>query len=101
LSPFRSHTEFAGVWILLEIKGLWFEHNTAAQDTFSFEAKDYRGFAFSRLSHDSQNVTVNLCDAADHWFQIKIQGDDRLGVRVTQPELNRIIQSFGPIRPNS
>jgi hypothetical protein len=101
LSPFRSHTEFARVLILLEIKGLWFEHNTAAPDIFSFKTDNYRGFEFSGLSHDWQYVTLNFFDAADHWFQINIKGDERSGVRVTQPEINLIIQSFGPIPPNS
>jgi hypothetical protein len=101
LSPFRSHTEFARIWILLEIKGLWFEHDTVAPDIFSFETNDYRGFEFSGLSRGSQNVTVNLSDMADHWFQINIQGDDRLGIRINQPEINCIIQSFGPVWSNT
>src|SRR5207302_9251571 len=44
LSPFRSREEFASVLILLEVKGIWFEHNSAASDIFSFETKGYRGF---------------------------------------------------------
>ncbi|HKI11994.1 MAG TPA: hypothetical protein VKA02_07765 [Candidatus Acidoferrum sp.] len=98
-SPFRSHKEFARVRILLGIKGLWFEHNPAAPDIFSFETNDYRGFELSGLSHDWQNVTVNLFDKTDRRFQISVLGDVRSGARVTQPEINRIIRSFGPIRP--
>ncbi len=95
-SPFRSHREFARVRILLGIKGVWFEHNPAAPDIFSFETNDYRGFELSGLSHDWQNVMVNLFDKTDRWFQISVLGDVRSGARVTQPEINRIIQSFGP-----
>jgi hypothetical protein len=98
-SPFRSHEKFARVWILLNIKGLWFEHNTAPPDIFSIETSSYRGFEFSGLSRDWQNVTLNLFDGADRRFQINVLGDARSGVRITQPEINRIIQSFGPHSP--
>jgi hypothetical protein len=98
-SPFRSHEKFARVWILLNIKGLWFEHNTAPPDIFSIETSSYRGFEFSGLSRDWQNVTLNLFDGADRRFQINVLGDARSGVRITQPEINRMIQSFGPHSP--
>src|SRR5208282_4784031 len=103
-SPFRSHREFTRVRILIGIEGLWFEHNTAAPDIFSFETNGYRGFEFSGLSHDWQNVTLDLFDATDRWFQINISGDARSGVSVTQSEVNRLIQTFGPAhstQPNS
>src|SRR5271156_3251827 len=96
-SLFRSHTEFARVLALLEIKGVWFEHNTAAPDIFSFATDTFRGFEFSGLSQGWQNVTLHLFDKTDHWFQINIQGDERLGVRVTQPQINLIIQSFSSV----
>jgi len=101
LSPFRWHTEFARVWILLEIKGLWFEHNTAPPDIFSFETNDYRGFELSGLSHDWQDVTVNLFDTANHWFVVNIQGDELRGVKITQPEINVVIHSFGFIHSDT
>jgi hypothetical protein len=95
LSPFCSHREFARTLVLLEIKGLWFEHSKAAKDIFSFETVDYRGFENSGLSDDWQNVTVDLFDKADrHWFAITIEGGAHSGVRLTQPEINRVIQSF-------
>jgi hypothetical protein len=95
-SPFRSRTGFARVYILLDIKGLWFEHNAVSPDIFSFKTKGYRGFEFSGLSHDWQNVVVNLFDETDHRCRIDILGDARSGVRLTQPEINRVLQSFGP-----
>jgi hypothetical protein len=49
---FPSHTEFARIRILLEIKGLWFEQNTAAPGIFSFETNDYRGFEFKGAEGD-------------------------------------------------
>jgi hypothetical protein len=97
-SPFISHREFARVRILLEIKGLWFEHNVAALDIFSIETKGYRGFEFSRLSHDWQEVDLSIFDPTDHALHISILGDARFGVRLTQSEINRVIQSFGPAR---
>jgi len=93
-SPFRSHREFARVRRLLEIKGAWFEHNTAAPDIFSFSTNYYRGFEFSGLSHDWQHVTVNFFDTKDRWLQINILGDAGNHVRLTQSEINRLIQSF-------
>lgn len=103
LSPFRSHKEFARIRTLIEIKGLWFEHSTAAPDIFSFETGDYRGFEESGLSHDWQNVVLHLFDRGDrHWFTILIAGDARSGVRLTQDEINRVIRSFRktPSQPN-
>jgi hypothetical protein len=36
-----------------------------------------------------------LFDKADrHWFAITIEGGAHSGVRLTQPEINRVIQSF-------
>jgi hypothetical protein len=95
LSPFCSHREFARTLVLLEIKGLWFEHGKAAADIFSFETDTYRGFEISSLSHDWQNVALDLFDKTGrHWFAITIDGDARSGVRLTQPEINRVIRSF-------
>lgn len=95
LSPFRSHKEFARALILLEIKGLWFEHNTAVPDIFSIQTKGFRGFEIRGLSHDWQMVSLNLFDSADHWLTISVEGDARAGVRMTQSDINCIIQSFG------
>jgi hypothetical protein len=95
LSPLRSHTDFARTRILLEIKGLWFEHSAAASDIFSFETKDYRGFENSGLPHGWQNVVLHLFDKRDqHWLIILIAGDDRSGVKLKQAEVNRVIDSF-------
>jgi len=95
LSPLRSHTDFARIRTLLEIKGLWFEHSAAPSDIFSFETKDYRGFENSGLPHGWQNVVLHLFDRRDqHWFTILIAGDDRAGVKLKQVEVNRVIGSF-------
>jgi hypothetical protein len=93
-SPFRSRKEFARFQTLLEMKGDWFEHNSAAPDIFSFETNGYRGFEISGLSHDWQTVTLSLFDSADHWFQVRL-GDVHARAVLTQPEINRVIQSFG------
>ena len=98
-SPFRTHRNFARFQTLLEIKGLWFEHNVVAPEIFSFETTNYRGFELSGLSHDWQNVTLNLFDVRDRRFVMNIKGDSRSGVKITQPEINRIIQSFRPAQP--
>jgi hypothetical protein len=100
LSPLRFRREFVRTRVLLEIKGLWFEHNTAVPDIFSFETKDYRGFEISDLSSDRQIVELNLFDREDHWFTVNISCDARSGVKLTQPEINRVIQSFGAASPS-
>lgn len=94
-SPFRSHKEFARVLTLLEIKGLWFEHNVATPDIFSFDTTDYRGFELSGLSHDWQRAVLDLFDKSDHHsFAIRIEVDSRSGEKLTQSEINRVIQTF-------
>jgi hypothetical protein len=95
LSPLRSHTDFARIQTLLEIKGTWFEHSAAPSDIFSFETKDYRGFETSGLPHGWQNVVLHLFDRRDqHWFTILIAGNDRAGVKLKQAEVNRVLGSF-------
>lgn len=100
LSPFRSRTEFRRYESLLEAKGVWFEHNVAAPDIWSFQTKDCHGFEVSGLRRGWENVTLNLFDSEDHRFVINIQGDEQRGVEVSQPEINRVIQSFAaaPVR---
>lgn len=93
-SPFRSRKEFVRFQGLLELKGLWFEHNVAAPDIYSFETNGFQGFEISGLSDDWQDVGLNLFDSSGRWFRISIFGNARSGVRLTQPEINRIIQSF-------
>jgi hypothetical protein len=79
---------------LLEIKGLWFEHNPVAPDIWSFQTKDYRGFEVSGLERGWQNVTLNFFDSGDRWFVINVQGNALRGAKIIQPEINRVIQSF-------
>jgi hypothetical protein len=99
LSPFVSRREFARVIILLGIKSVWFEHDVAAPDIFSFESRTYRGFEFSGLSHDWQQVGLTLFDRTDRCFVIGVSGGARSDVRLTQSEINRIIQSFRVVSP--
>lgn len=95
-SPLRSRREYARIRTLLGIKGLWFEHNPVAPDIFYFETVNYRGFEFSGLSRGWQDVSLNLFDRTDGWFQIVVIGDSLSGARITQGDINRIIQSVGP-----
>lgn len=95
-SPFHSHKEFARILTLLDIKGLWFEHNVAAPDILSFETRDYRGFESSGLSHDWQRVVLDFFDKSDrHSFTIRVEVDSHSSEKLTQPEINRVIQTFG------
>jgi hypothetical protein len=96
-SPFRSRNEFARVRGLLEIKGLWFEHSPVAPDIYSFETNSFQGFEISGLSHDWQEVGLNLFDSTDRWFRVNIVGNAQSGVRFTQSEVDLVIQSFGPV----
>ncbi len=93
LSPFLSHREFARTRVLLEIKGLWFEHTPEVPDIFSFATKEYRGFQINTASEEGQTVVLELFDRTDrYWFTMRIVGR---GAMLTQPEINRLINSFG------
>lgn len=94
-SPLQSHRGFRRYEKLLEIKGLWFEHNPTAPDVLSFQTTDYQGFELSGLRRGWQNVTLYFFDSQNHWFVINIQGDELRGMKLTQPEINLVIQSFG------
>jgi hypothetical protein len=102
LSPFQSHREFARTQVLLEIKGLWFEHSPEVPEIFSFATfatKDYRGFEINGLSEEGQKVALELFDRTDrHWFTISIVGR---GAILTQPEINRLINSFSTTSSSS
>jgi len=100
-SPLQSRSEFQRYGALLQIKGLWFEHNPMAPSIYSFQTKNYHGFEVSGLPRGWQNVTLHFFDLGNHWFVINIQGDELHGVKITQPEINRVIQSFGPIQPGT
>jgi hypothetical protein len=98
LSPFCSRREFARALTLLDAKGFLFEHNPVAPDILSFETHDYRGFEFSELSQGRQSARLTFFDAADHSFHLTISITRSATTKLTQSEINRIVQSFGPSR---
>lgn len=99
LSPLHSRKEFAREYVLLAIKGIWFEHSGAVPEIFSFETNQYRGFAISGLDHGWQNVGLHFFEKAqDRSYFVALEADARSGVRLSQPEVNRAIQTFTLVR---
>jgi len=97
LSPFCSHEHFARSLKLLEVKGTMFEHSSAAPDIYSFRTNRYRGFEISGLSQNWQSVGLILFDAADREINIGVDAGrpgQHPAVKITQTEINRVIQSF-------
>ena len=98
LSPFRSRRSIARDRAYLVLKGLWFEHNPGRPDIFSIEAPHYRGFESSDLAYGRQEVGLTLFDAAEHEFGFSISVARDSTAKLTQAEINRVIQSLQPIR---
>jgi hypothetical protein len=96
LWPFCSHATFTRDMALLNRKGAWLEHNPVPADIFSFQTPQYKGFEISGLSRGWEFVTLNLFDSDNHRFEMMISVDRRYETKLSQPEINRIIQSFGP-----
>jgi hypothetical protein len=95
LSPLRGRREFARIQVLLEIKGLWFEHNVAAPDIFAVQAKGYPGFEISGLARNWQSVGLHFFDlGANRSYSVFLDEDPRSGAKLDQAEVNRVIQSF-------
>ncbi|MFI5127741.1 MAG: hypothetical protein ACHQJX_13050 [Candidatus Acidiferrales bacterium] len=101
ISPFVSHRVFARRLHLLDMKGAWFEHNGARPDIFSFETPNYRGFEFSDLSQGRQWVEITLFDTHEHRFQLKVSVIPSSATKLTQSDINRIIQSFSTAPPKA
>lgn len=101
LSPFCSHRQFANALSLLDMKGAWFEHNAVAPDIFLLKTPSYRGFEISGLSKGWNSVRLALFDATDRQFQFEISVPSSTRAKLTQSEINRMIQSFAPVSSNS
>jgi len=99
LSPLHSHREFARIHALLDIKGIWFEHSVAVPEIFLFETTQYRGFETTGLARGWQNAGLDFFDGAqDHRYFVGMEGDARSGVKLGQPGINRVIQTFTLVR---
>jgi hypothetical protein len=93
--PFCSHQAFARSFVLFTLKSEWFAHSVPGPQVHSVEAAQCRGFEMTTLRQKRQTVALRLFDAEDHWYQLNVSARET-GVRITQPEINRIIQTFGP-----
>ena len=95
LSPLSGHREFARTKVLLEIKGLWFEHNVAAPEIFEIQARGYPGFEISGLARNWQSVGLHFFDQnANRSYAVFLNVDPHSGAKLDQAEVNRVIQSF-------
>lgn len=100
ISPFCSHRVFAEDVDLLGGKGTMFEHYTAAPDIFSVQTTNYRGFEVSGLARGWEWVQLTLFDSSGGVFEFTISAA-RDSTKITQPEINLIIQSLAPSRSKS
>ena len=98
LSPFHSRREFARIKVLLDIKGLWFEHNVAVPQILSFETSGYRGFEISGLAQGWQNVSLTFFEnGTNHSYAVLLDGNAPSGLKLEQADVNRVIQSFSVV----
>jgi hypothetical protein len=94
LSPFRSRRNFARDRAYWESKCTLLEHS-GATDIFSIRTGTYKGFETSAISYNN-SAEITLFDASDREFILKISGPRGSHSTLTQPEINRVIQSFAP-----
>jgi hypothetical protein len=94
LRPFSSHEDFARDQLYLLTKGVLLEHSGATK-LLAIQTTGFKGFEIDGASY-SGNVEIILFDTADEEFQLEVS-KGRLGGKLTQAELNRIIQSFARI----
>ncbi len=103
ISPFSSHRKFATDLELLNAKGYLFEHNPVAPEIFSFETSAYRGFEIRYLSDDVNSAEIYLFSADDREIELTVSTARNTSARLSQSDINRIIQSFVAItrKPSS
>jgi hypothetical protein len=94
LSPFQSRQQFARTMVLINQKGVYFEHNPFKPEIFSFERPDLRGFEISGISQNMEEATLAIFDATDKMFTVRIRGNRGLNTNLNQSEINRVIDSF-------
>ncbi len=95
LWPLRSHRNFRRNFSYWERKGVILEH-TGATDIFDIQTREYKGFEISSIPYN-ERVSIILFDAADREFQLAFSIKSGSSTNLTQPEINRVIESFGPL----
>lgn len=94
LSPLCSRRRFAKDLVYLETKSIWFGHSGSVE-IFTVQSPTYKGFE-SRGIVLGGGASITLFDASDHKFDISVSRAKISAPVLTQPEINKIIQSFGP-----
>ena len=95
LSPLHSRKEFARIYVLLAVKGIWFEHSGDVPQIFSFETDKYRGFQISGLDHGWQSAGLHFFEKTrNRAYFVGLEADPSSGVVLPQADINRVIQSF-------
>ena len=95
LSPIRSHRNFARNFGYWERKGMLLEHS-GATDIFEIQTGLYKGFELSGISYKGR-VSILLFDTIDREFQLELSVKPGSHTNLAQSEINRVIQSFGPV----
>jgi hypothetical protein len=98
LSPLRTHRVFARDRVYLASKGLWFAHTNEARIFAIRTEAGYKGFETDERPFDG-SVVITLFDATDRKFSIRVSRASASGATLTQPDVNRIIETFGPANP--
>jgi hypothetical protein len=91
LRPFESRKNFNRDSQYLLDKGNSLEHSGATA-LFSIQSANYKGFEIDGGSY-SGRVDLILFDAADHLFNLELSQGWK-GAKLSQSEINRVIQSF-------
>jgi len=107
ITPFISRRQAAARALLLTIKGIAMPK--ARSGIFSIQAADFRGFQFENPQSRPQRITVELYSDDGGIDLIFAQTIDGSAPMISQPEINRVIQSihkipvraasFGPNEP--
>jgi len=93
IAPFLSRRDFNRSRAYLEAKGTYLEHS-GATDIYHIESGSWKGFEVSGIEYNGR-ATIVLFDSADREFNISISGGNDPRARLTQADVNRVIQSFG------
>jgi hypothetical protein len=94
LSPFQTKSQFARTLVLIYQKQAYFEHNPFKPEIFSFEKPGFRGFEVSGILQNMEEAILTIFDAKDKMFRVSIRGDCGLNARLSQSEIDRVIDSF-------
>jgi len=96
LTPFCSRRRLDRDRQLMNTKGLRLEHS-GATDLFAIQTLAYRGFEVSGLQYNGR-VELTFFNNSGNMFNLQLASEKQGSKGITQPEINRIINSFHPVK---